>query len=77
LTAGVSIIDNNASALHGLALDVILNSLFRQGVGHGDAIFGPLRALLPVPVIVGAAMLTFGRIIEAGQALNEEIKAAI
>jgi hypothetical protein len=66
-----------ASAVHGLALDEILNSLFRPGVGYGDAIFGPIRALLPVAVIVGAAMLTFARIIDAGQAMDEEIGATI
>ncbi|HEX9520440.1 MAG TPA: DUF2975 domain-containing protein [Streptosporangiaceae bacterium] len=66
-----------AAAVHGLALDVILNSLFRPGVGYGDAIFGPIRALLPVPAIAGAAMLTFARIIDAGQGMDEEIRATI
>ena len=66
-----------AGAVHGLALDMILNSLFRPGIGFGDAIFGPFRALLPVPVIVGAAMLTFARIIDVGQSMDEEIRATI
>jgi Protein of unknown function (DUF2975) len=66
-----------ASAVHGLALDEILNSLFRPGVGHGDAIFGPVRALLPAPLIVGAAMLTFARIIDVGHAMDEEIRATV
>ncbi len=66
-----------ASAVHGLALDAVLNSLFRPGVGYGDAVFGPIKALVPVPVIAGAAMLTFARIIRAGQAMDEEIRATV
>jgi len=60
-----------------LALDAVLNSLFRPGVGYGDAVFGPIKALVPVPVIAGAAMLTFARIIRAGQAMDEEIRATV
>ncbi|HYS30644.1 MAG TPA: DUF2975 domain-containing protein [Streptosporangiaceae bacterium] len=66
-----------ASAVHGLALDAVLNSLFRPGVGYGDAVFGPIKALVPVPVIAGATMLTFARIIRAGQAMDEEIRATV
>ena len=66
-----------AAAVHGLALDVVLDSLFKPGVGYGDVLVGPLRALVPVPVIAGATMLTFARIIEAGQAMDEEIRATI
>jgi len=66
-----------AGGVHGLALDVILSSLFRPGVGYGDAIARPIRALLPVPAITGPAMLTFARIIDAGQAMDEEIRATI
>jgi len=66
-----------AAAVHGLALDVILNSLFKPGTGYGDALLGPIRALVPVPLIAGATMLTFARIIRAGQAMDEEIRATI
>jgi len=66
-----------AAAIHGLALDVVLNSLFRPRVGYGDVLTDPLSALVPVPVIAGAAMLTFARIIRAGEAMDEEIRATI
>jgi hypothetical protein len=67
-----------AGAVHGVALDAVINSLFRHGgPGYGDALIATLRALLPVPVIAGATMLTFARIIRAGQAMDEEIKATI
>lgn len=66
-----------AAGIHGLALDVVLNSLFRPGVGYGDVLTDPVRALVPVPVIAGAAMLTFARIIRAGQEMDEEIRATI
>jgi len=65
-----------AAAVHGLALDVVLNSLFKPGVGYSDPL-GSLRALVPVPLIAGATMLTFARINRAGQAMDEEIRATI
>ncbi len=36
-----------AAAVHGLALDVILSSLFRPGVGYSDAIGGPFERCCP------------------------------
>jgi Protein of unknown function (DUF2975) len=66
-----------AAAVRGLALDVVLNSLFRPGVGYGDMLIDAVSALVPAPVIAGAAMLTFARIIRAGEAMGEEIRATI
>jgi len=35
------------------------------------------RSVLPVPLIAGAALLTFARIIRLGAAMDEEIQAAV
>lgn len=66
-----------AASVHGLALDMVINSLVRPGIGLGDAVSGPIRGLLPVPLIAGAAVLTFARIIGVGQAMDEEIRATV
>ena len=66
-----------AAAVHGLALDMVINSLVKPGIGEGDAVFGPIRGLLPVPLIAGAAVLTFARIVSVGQSMDEEIMATI
>ena len=66
-----------AGGVRGLALDEVLNSLFRPGNGHGDLLVGPLRGLVPAPAIAGATMLMFARVIQAGQAMDEEINATV
>ena len=66
-----------AAAVHGLALDALLNSMVRPGPGFADVFSAPVRALLPVPVIAGAAMLTFARIIRQGEAMDAELRATI
>lgn len=66
-----------ASAVHGLALDAMLNTLFQPGHGYGDAFFEPFRTLLPIPLIAGAATLTFARIISRGEAMDAELRATI
>jgi hypothetical protein len=38
---------------------------------------GPLSALLPVPALAGAALLTFARITKIGVVLDDEIKATV
>lgn len=38
---------------------------------------GPLRALLPVPALAGAALLSFGRMTRAGAAMDEELRATV
>lgn len=49
------------------------------GVGMlADALFsGGLRALLPVPLLAGAGLLSFARITRAGVALDEEVRATV
>lgn len=42
-----------------------------------DALAGGFRELLPVPALAGAALLTFARIIRAGAALDEEVRATV
>lgn len=37
----------------------------------------PLRALLPVPALAGAALLSFGRMTRAGAAMDEELRATV
>ena len=43
----------------------------------GDVALGPLKALLPVPLLAGAALLTFARITQAGVVLDDEVKATV
>jgi hypothetical protein len=38
---------------------------------------GSLRALLPVPALAGAALLSFGRMTRAGSAMDEELRATV
>ncbi len=40
-------------------------------------LFGPLKALVPVPALAGAALLTFGRITRVGAVMDEELKATV
>jgi hypothetical protein len=70
-------------ALDHLGADVMTRMLVTPGtVGGGDIvadvlILGPIEALLPVPVLVGAALLTFARITRAGVVLDDEVKATV
>jgi hypothetical protein len=38
---------------------------------------GPFKALLPVPALAGAALLTFARITQVGAVMDDEIKATV
>jgi hypothetical protein len=38
---------------------------------------GPLRALVPVPALAGAALLAFGSITRAGAVMDEELRATV
>jgi hypothetical protein len=42
-----------------------------------SAIYGPLRALVPVPLLAGAALLSFARIIRLGAEMDDEIKGTV
>jgi len=66
-----------ASAAQGLALDQLLNTMIAPSNDYGDALTDPIRALLPVPVLAGAALLSFARIIQRGAEMDAEIKATV
>lgn len=69
------------SALAHLGADLLTSMLMTPATyGTGvvfDVLFGPLKALLPVPALAGAALLTFARITKIGVVLDDEIKATV
>jgi hypothetical protein len=66
-----------AAAVQGFALDELLNTMLVAHHGFGDALGEAIDALLPVPVLAGAALLTFARIIRAGADMDDELKATV
>jgi hypothetical protein len=70
-------------ALGALGADLLTRMLMTPATFSGGEIaidiivLGALKALLPVPVIAGAALLSFARVIQAGAVLDEEIKATV
>lgn len=68
-------------ALDHLGADLLTSALMTPATyGTGvvfDVLFGPLKALLPVPALAGAALLTFARITKIGVVLDDEIKATV
>ena len=66
-----------AGAVQGFALDQLLNTMLTPGQGYGDVISGLLHALLPVPALVGAALLTFARIFRVGTEMNDELQGTV
>lgn len=66
-----------AAAVQGFALDQLLNTMLTAQDHFGDVLTEPFRALLPVPVLAGAALLTFARIIRLGADMDDEIKATV
>jgi hypothetical protein len=66
-----------ATAVQGFALDQLLNTMLTPPTGYGDAFLEPFRALLPVPVLAGAALLTFARIIRLGADMDDQIRATV
>lgn len=65
-----------AILLQGLANQLLLNTM----AAHESDLVGIIDALLhglPIPLLVGAGLLTFARIIRLGAALDEEIKGTI
>lgn len=71
------------SALDHLGADLLTSTLMTPATYGGtgvvfDVLFsGPLKALLPVPALAGAALLTFARITKIGVVLDDEIKATV
>jgi hypothetical protein len=66
-----------ATVIEALATDQLLNELIKPGTSYADAIIEPIRALVPVPLLAGAALLTFARIIRLGAAMDDEIKGTV
>jgi hypothetical protein len=66
-----------AGVLQGFAQDRLINTMLTPSNDYGDALTDPIRALLPVPVLAGAALLSFARIIQRGAEMDAEIKATV
>jgi hypothetical protein len=66
-----------AALIQGFALDQLLNTMLVPRAGFYNLITAPLYALLPVPALAGAALLTFARIIRLGADMDDEIKATV
>lgn len=64
-----------AVSAQGAATDALLNTLLRAQTSFGEAV--PRISVLPVPLLAGAALLTFARIIRRGAAMDEEIQATV
>lgn len=72
-----------AGALSHLGADVLTGMLMfpatfdAQGIVVDVLVAAPFKALLPVPALAGAALLTFARIIQVGAVMDDEIKATV
>jgi hypothetical protein len=67
-----------AAALGQLATVLLLDSLVAPGPeGPGWIAIAALRALVPVPALAGAALLTFARIVRLGVAMDDEIQGTV
>ena len=64
-----------AAVVHLVAVDTLLMVMAKIPNPFPDLLLVPLH--LPVPVLIGAALLTFARIIRAGAAMDAEIQATI
>jgi hypothetical protein len=64
-----------AAIVHLLAVDQLLTTMARAPNIYTDLVTVPIH--LPVPVLAGAAVLTFARLIGAASIMDEEIKATI
>lgn len=74
----VIIVGNLAvGAVQGFALDQLLNTMLTVRDEYGDAITGTLHALFPVPVLVGAALLTFARIFRLGAQMDDDLQGTV
>jgi hypothetical protein len=72
-----------AAALEAIGANLLTDAVLRPqpfstGSIVGDVLlFAPLKALFPVPVLAGAALISFGRITSVGAAMDEELKATV
>jgi hypothetical protein len=66
-----------AGLIEHLAIDWLLVTMVRLPQPFFSAIYGPLRGLVPVPLLAGAALLSFARIIRLGAEMDDEIKGTV
>ncbi len=66
-----------AAAVRGFALDKLLNTMLVTQDHFGDTLSEPFHALLPVPVLAGAALLTFARIIRLGTDMDADLRGTV
>jgi hypothetical protein len=72
-----------AAALGALGTDLLTRMLMTSptygaaGTAVDVLLAAPVRALVPVAALAGAALLTFARITRAGAAMDEELKAIV
>jgi len=66
-----------AAALQGFATDQLLNTMLVAHDDVADALTQPIHALVPVPVLAGAALLTFARIIRLGASMDDDLKGTV
>jgi hypothetical protein len=66
-----------AALIQGFALDELLNTMLVPRTSFSNLIIPPLQALLPVPALAGAALLTFARFIRLGADMDDEIKGTV
>jgi DUF2975 family protein len=66
-----------AALIQGFAVDQLLNTMLAPPTSYGNLITAPFVALLPVPALAGAALLTFARIIRLGADMDDEIKGTV
>jgi len=67
-----------AAAIEQLATVSLLRSLVAPAPEQAaSAAIVALRALVPVPALAGAALLTFARIVRLGAAMDDEIQGTV
>jgi hypothetical protein len=71
------------AALGHLGADVLTSALMTpstfdaRGIAVDVLVAGPIKALLPVPALAGAALLPFARIIRLGTVMDDEFRATV
>jgi hypothetical protein len=67
-----------AAAVQAFALHELLNTMLRlPGSSFAEVVIEPIKALVPVPALAGAALLTFARIIRLGADMDDELKTTV
>lgn len=67
-----------AAAIEQAATVLLLSSLVAPPPeGIGSVAVAALRALVPVPALAGAALLTFARIVRLGAAMDDELQGTV